>query len=56
MDTKLSCYIWGFVGVIFGMLALLFPEQLQDYVLLPFPGVNRYCYPGLPFPGYHLKR
>jgi uncharacterized membrane protein HdeD (DUF308 family) len=30
MDTKLSCYIWGIVGVIFGMLALLFPEQLQD--------------------------
>jgi uncharacterized membrane protein HdeD (DUF308 family) len=30
MDTKLSCYVWGIVGVIFGMLALLFPEQLQD--------------------------
>jgi uncharacterized membrane protein HdeD (DUF308 family) len=30
MDTKLSCYIWGFVGVIFGILALLFPEQLQS--------------------------
>jgi uncharacterized membrane protein HdeD (DUF308 family) len=30
MDTKLSCYIWGIVGVIFGILALLFPEQLQD--------------------------
>ena len=30
MDTKLSCYVWGIVGVIFGILALLFPEQLQD--------------------------
>jgi uncharacterized membrane protein HdeD (DUF308 family) len=30
MDTKLSCYVWGIVGVIFGMLALLFPEQLQS--------------------------
>jgi uncharacterized membrane protein HdeD (DUF308 family) len=42
MDTKLSCYIWGFVGVIFGMLALLFPEQLQDsfyYLFLVLIGV-----------------
>jgi len=30
MDTKLSCYVWGIVGVIFGVLALLFPEQLQS--------------------------
>jgi uncharacterized membrane protein HdeD (DUF308 family) len=30
MDTKLSCYVWGVVGVIFGILALLFPEQLQS--------------------------
>ena len=30
MDTKLSCYVWGIVGVIFGILALLFPEQLQS--------------------------
>ena len=30
MDTKISCYIGGIVGVIFGILALLFPEQLQD--------------------------
>ena len=29
MDTKLSCYVWGIVGVIFGVLALMFPEQLQ---------------------------
>jgi uncharacterized membrane protein HdeD (DUF308 family) len=29
MDTKLSCYVWGIIGVIFGILALLFPEQLQ---------------------------
>jgi uncharacterized membrane protein HdeD (DUF308 family) len=42
MDTKLSCYIWGIVGVIFGMLALLFPEQLQDsffYLFLVLIGV-----------------
>lgn len=30
MDTKLSCYVWGIIGVIFGILALLFPEQLQS--------------------------
>jgi uncharacterized membrane protein HdeD (DUF308 family) len=30
MDTKLSCYVWGIVGVIFGIFALLFPEQLQS--------------------------
>jgi uncharacterized membrane protein HdeD (DUF308 family) len=30
MEKKLSCYVWGSVGVIFGLLALLFPEQLQS--------------------------
>jgi uncharacterized membrane protein HdeD (DUF308 family) len=30
MDTKLSCYVLGIVGIIFGILALLFPEQLQS--------------------------
>jgi hypothetical protein len=42
MDTKLSCYVWGIVGVIFGMLALLFPVQLQDsffYLFLVLIGV-----------------
>jgi hypothetical protein len=29
MDTKLSCYVWGIVGVVFGTIALLFPGQLQ---------------------------
>jgi uncharacterized membrane protein HdeD (DUF308 family) len=28
MDTKLSCLIRGFIGVIFGLLALLLPELL----------------------------
>jgi uncharacterized membrane protein HdeD (DUF308 family) len=28
MDTRLSCFIWGISGVIFGLLALLFPEPL----------------------------
>jgi uncharacterized membrane protein HdeD (DUF308 family) len=28
MDTRLSCLIWGTIGVIFGLLALLFPEFL----------------------------
>ncbi|MCX6683562.1 MAG: hypothetical protein NTZ37_02370 [Methanoregula sp.] len=28
MDTRLSCFIWGIVGVVFGLLALLFPEQM----------------------------
>jgi len=28
MDTRLSCLIWGIIGVIFGLLALLFPEQM----------------------------
>jgi uncharacterized membrane protein HdeD (DUF308 family) len=42
MDTKLSCYIWGVVGVIFGIFALLFPEQLQDsffWLFLALTGV-----------------
>ena len=28
MDTRLSCLIWGIIGVVFGLLALLFPELL----------------------------
>ena len=28
MDTRLSCLIWGIIGVVFGLLALLFPEPL----------------------------
>jgi len=28
MDTCLSCLIWGIIGVVFGLLALLFPEFL----------------------------
>jgi len=28
MDTRLSCLIWGIIGVVFGLLALLFPEFL----------------------------
>ena len=28
MDTRLSCFIWGIVGVVFGLLALLFPDQI----------------------------
>ena len=27
MDTKLSCIVWGITGVIFGLLALLFPDS-----------------------------
>ena len=30
MEKKLSCYVWGVVGVIFGLLTSLFPEQLQS--------------------------
>jgi uncharacterized membrane protein HdeD (DUF308 family) len=26
MDTRLSCIVWGIIGVIFGLLALLFPD------------------------------
>ena len=26
MDTKLSCIIWGIIGVIFGLMVLLFPD------------------------------
>jgi uncharacterized membrane protein HdeD (DUF308 family) len=26
MDTRLSCLVWGIIGVIFGFLALLFPD------------------------------
>jgi len=32
MDTRLSCLIWGTIGVIFGLLALLFPELLMGPV------------------------
>jgi hypothetical protein len=28
MDTRLSCLIWGIIGVVFGLLALLFSEIL----------------------------
>lgn len=28
MDTRLSCLIWGIIGVVFGLLALLFPDPL----------------------------
>jgi uncharacterized membrane protein HdeD (DUF308 family) len=26
MDTRLSCLVWGIIGIIFGFLALLFPD------------------------------
>jgi hypothetical protein len=26
MNTSLSCIVWGIIGVIFGLLALLFPD------------------------------
>jgi len=26
MDTKLSCFVWGITGIIFGLMALLFPD------------------------------
>ncbi len=29
MDTRLSCLIWGIIGVFFGLLALVFPELLR---------------------------
>ncbi len=35
MDTRLSCLIWGIIGVVFGLLALLFPELL----LITFYGI-----------------
>ena len=35
MDTRLSCLIRGIIGVIFGLLALVFPEQM----LLSFYGI-----------------
>ncbi len=28
MDTRLSCLIWGIIGVVFGLLALLLPDLL----------------------------
>ncbi len=28
MNTRLACLIWGTIGVVFGLLALLFPEPL----------------------------
>ena len=36
MDTKLSCYVWGVVGVIFGVLALIVPKQFQDLSFILF--------------------
>jgi uncharacterized membrane protein HdeD (DUF308 family) len=29
MDTRLSCLIWGILGVVFGLLSLVFPEWLR---------------------------
>ena len=26
MDTRLSCFVWGIIGVVFGLLALMFPD------------------------------
>jgi len=26
MNTRLSCFVWGIIGIIFGFLALLFPD------------------------------
>ena len=34
MDTKLSCIIWGIIGVIFGLMVLLFPDP--DMMLITF--------------------
>ena len=34
MDTKLSCIVWGIIGVIFGLLALLFPDP--EMMLITF--------------------
>jgi uncharacterized membrane protein HdeD (DUF308 family) len=27
MDTRLSCYAWGIIGVIFGLMAIFFPDK-----------------------------
>ena len=29
MDTRLSCIVWGIIGVIFGLMALLFPDEMM---------------------------
>jgi hypothetical protein len=30
MDTRISCLIWGIIGVVFGLLALLVPELMLE--------------------------
>ena len=34
MDTRLSCIVWGIIGVIFGLMALLFPDP--EMMLITF--------------------
>lgn len=37
MDTRLSCFLWGIIGVIFGLFTLLFPDP--EIMLATFYGI-----------------
>ena len=37
MDTRLSCFIWGIIGVIFGLVTLLYPDP--EIMLATFYGL-----------------
>lgn len=37
MDTRLSCFLWGIIGVIFGLFALLFPDP--EIMVVTFYGM-----------------
>src|SRR5665647_3627158 len=37
MDTRLSCFLWGIIGVIFGLFALFFPDP--EIMLATFYGI-----------------
>ena len=37
MDTRLSCFLWGIIGVIFGLVTLLYPDP--EIMLATFYGL-----------------
>ncbi len=37
MDTRLSCFLWGIIGVIFGLFTLLYPDP--ELMLATFYGL-----------------
>ena len=58
MDTRLSCIVWGIIGVIFGLMALLFPdpEMMLATFYVIFLVVDRTGYCSFPFPCHHFDQ